>query len=162
MLQWILFHKNWTSSKFYKVYFSWVLGYLCTLNLSYDCKEVYYFVIINYCILKVQCQFCNEGIHFTLVNNLSELYNVDVKLQQFKKLIRPRKNLEIVIILKNSEKQCIFRIQLHWNATVLLVKQSAIDIPKPLIPLKQYRNTMKLTNFNQSTLPNFLQDVHAP
>ena len=162
MLQCILFHKNSTSSKFYKVYLSWVLGYLRTLNLSYVCKEVCYFVIINYCILRVQCQFCNEGIHFTLVNNLSELYNVDVKLQQFKKLIRPRKNLEIVIILKNSEKQCIFRIQLHWNATVLLVKQSAIEIPKPLIPLKQYRNTMKLTNFNQSTLPNFLQDVHAP
>ena len=162
MLQCILFHKNSTSSKFYKVYFSWVLGYLPTLNLSYDCTEVCYFVIINYCIVRAQCQFCNEGIHFTLVNYLSELYNVDVKLQQFKKLIRPRKNLEIVIILKNSEKQCIFRIQLHWNATVLLVKQSAIEIPKPLIPLKQYRNTMKLTNFNQSTLPNFLQDVHAP
>ena len=162
MLQCILFHKNSTSSKFYKVYFSWVLGYLRTLNLSYDCKEVCDFVIINYCILRVQCQFCNEGIHFTLVNNLSELYNVDVKLPQFKKLISPMKNLGIVIILKNSEKQYIFRIQLHWNATVLLVKQSAIEIPKPLIPLKQYRNTMKLTNFNQSTLPNFLQDVHAP
>ena len=113
MLQCILFHKNSTSSKFYKVYFSWVLGYLPTLNLSYDCTEVCYFVIINYCIVRAQCQFCNEGIHFTLVNYLSELYNVDVKLQQFKKLISPMKNLGIVIILKNSEKQCIFRIQLH-------------------------------------------------